>query len=333
MTNSLPFHYTKGIVFTLLFALLSIAIVQLPFLQQLSISPLIVAIILGLVYGNTLHHKTPDSWRYGIIFSQGMILRLGIILFGFRISFQEIAAVGLYGLLIDIFIVISTLALGYFAGTKLLRINAKTSLLTAMGSAICGAAAIIATKPIVNARSHHVSIAVATVVIFGTLAMFLYPILINLFNLDDTAAGIYIGATIHEVAQVVAAGSTVSEQTMETAVVVKLTRVLLLAPVILLLSWWIARSTSSTGSQKFIIPWFAFGFIAAAGINSFDIVPAYAVQWIHYADTVCLSMAMAALGMETNFKKIKNVGAKPFMLAFVLFMYRLASGYLLVYWL
>jgi uncharacterized integral membrane protein (TIGR00698 family) len=325
-------HLSKGILLTLGFALLSLFLSEYTFLAKLQLSPLILAIILGMVYGNTLHHKTPTAWREGILFAQAKLLRAGIILYGFRITLQQIAGIGLSGLFISVFIVASTMVLGYWIGRKLLGMDRETTLLTTVGSSICGAAAVMAAKSVVNAKSHQVSVAVATVVIFGTIAMFLYPFLNHWLAFDDVLSGLYTGATVHEVAQVVAAGNAISEQATQVAVIVKLTRVMLLAPVIMLMGIfliWRLQGTQ-TVQQQVVIPWFALGFVLAVVINSLHILPDSVVSVFNHLDMLLLAMAMSALGMETNMSKMKDLGAQPFILAFCLFIYLIVSGLLLV---
>jgi uncharacterized integral membrane protein (TIGR00698 family) len=323
---------SRGIGCTLAIALFSVLITQISWLHALQISPLIIAIVLGILIGNLVHHRIPDTWHPGILFSQRTLLRLGIILFGFQISWQEIARVGFNSVLVSLIIVISTLTIGYYIGRKLLKLDRETTLLTSMGSSICGAAAIMATNSVMQAKTHQVSIAVATVVIFGTIAMFIYPLLTHWLGLDNTTSGIYTGATIHEVAQVVAAGNAVSAETGQVAVIVKLTRVMMLAPAVIIIGWCLNRQTDTKTATPFsqLIPWFAIGFILTAGFNSLALLPPTIIHWINQLDIILLSMAMAALGFETQLSKVRHVGAKPFILAFSLFIYLLIGGYAII---
>jgi uncharacterized integral membrane protein (TIGR00698 family) len=326
------FKLSRGIGFTLAIALFSVLITQISWLRALQISPLIIAIVLGILIGNLVHQRIPDTWHSGILFSQRTLLRLGIILFGFQISWQEIARVGFNSVLVSLIIVISTLTIGYYIGRKLLKLDRETTLLTTMGSSICGAAAVMATNSVMQAKTHQVSIAVATVVIFGTIAMFIYPLLNHWLGLDSTISGIYTGATIHEVAQVVAAGNAVSSETGQVAVIVKLTRVMMLAPAVIVIGWYLNRRTATKTATPFsqLIPWFAIGFILVAGFNSLALLPPVVVHWINQLDVILLSMAMAALGFETQLSKVRHVGAKPFILAFSLFIYLLIGGYAII---
>ena len=306
-----------GLFLIALISFTSIYFAELDFVKKLGISSLVAAIILGGIYGNTVHHKTPGEWFAGISFAQKKLLRLGIILYGFRISFQQIVDVGLQALLIDMFVVASILLFGYFLGTKLFGLNKRLSTLIACGSSICGAAAVLGTEPVVKARPHETSIAVATVVIFGTIAMFIFPPIVSTIDYDSQQAGIAIGSTVHEVAQVVAASSNVSEAATGTAVIVKLVRVMLLIPVLIILSLIFRDGEKSSPMKSF--PWFAICFVLVSAFNSLHLLPENAISAINAFDNFLLTMAMAALGVETNINKVKEVGAYPFLLAAFIF--------------
>ena len=322
----------NGILFVSLLALAAIFISRVPTLAYLKISPLIVGIVLGMIYANTLRGSFPEAWNPGVEFSAKKILRAAIILYGFRITFQEIGEVGATGLMVAVVMLTSTFLLGVWVGTKVFKLDRDTSILTAAGSSICGAAAVLATEPVLKAEPQKGATAVSTVVLFGTISMFLYPALYGLgvFNLAPAEYGVYVGGSVHEVAQVVAAGGAI-QGAPDNAVIVKMTRVMLLAPTLILLGLYVSRTAAKSagraGAVKLVIPWFAVGFIAMAGFNSLDILPETAVQWIILIDTFLLTMAMTALGMETNFKKLKDVGLKPFYVALVMFFWLVIGGY------
>ncbi len=320
---------TSGILFTALLAILAYFIAQFPLFLKLKISPLILAILIGIIIGNGFLNKFPDTWGYGIKFSQQKLLRLGIILFGFRITFQEIAKVGMKGLIIDSVIVASTLLIGIFIGIKILKIDRDTCILTTAGSSICGAAAVLATEPVLKSENYKTAVAVGTVVLFGTLAMFTYPIGLNHINMAETYKGIYIGSTIHEVAQVVGAASAVGKIATDTAVIVKLTRVMLLAPFLLILSIILQKNVKGKSKTKITIPWFVIFFILVSGFNSLNLLSPELIHVINVADTIILTMAMGALGLETNYTKLSSVGIKPLLLSLTLFLWLSIGGFLI----
>jgi len=326
----------NGILFVTLFALAAMQISQWPWLHQLGISPLIVGILLGIMYANTLHHRLPQAWLPGISFTARKILRLAVILYGFYITVQELITIGWAGFATAAMMMTTTLLLAYVIGVRLLGMDRQTAMLTGAGSAICGAAAIMAFEPVVKAKGHQTSAAVATVVLFGTAAMILYPFLFQLGVLDLNVHGwgIYIGATVHEVAQVVGAASDISRDVCNDAVIVKMTRVMLIVPALLLVGWWWARNSADqhSGEKRAItIPWFALGFLATVLFNSMHWLPQAWVNMVQQADQFLLTMAMTALGMETNLGKLKGVGIKPFILATILFAWLLSAGYGITY--
>jgi uncharacterized integral membrane protein (TIGR00698 family) len=183
-----------------------------------------------MVVGNTVYPKIWQSCDGGVIFAKQHLLRLGIILYGFRLTFAQIADVGVSGILIDVLTLSSTF-LSPVPRQKVFGLDKHTSWLIGAGSSICGAAAVLATEPVVKAEASKVTVAVATVVIFGTIAIFLYPAMYPLLAhwFTPEAYGIYMGSTMHEVAQVVAAGHAVSPDAENAAVIAKMLRVMMLA--------------------------------------------------------------------------------------------------------
>jgi len=323
-------HTLSGILFVALFATAATFLAEFPIFSNYAISPLIIGIILGIIYANTLRNDLPKEWVPGILFSTKVLLRTAIVFYGFRLTFQNIAEVGVAGIATSALIVTLTFFIGYFVGTKLLKLDRDTTILTTAGSSICGAAAILATEPILKSEPHKSAVAVSTVVVFGTIAMFLYPFLYKagFIDLDTTGMGIYIGGTIHEVAHVVAAGNTLGAEISNNAVIVKMLRVMMIAPFLIVLSIWLAKkSTNSKSKTKITIPWFAVGFIGVAGFNSLDLVPHFIVTTINQLDTFVLTMAMSALGMETSFEKFKKVGMKPIYLSTILFIWLIFGGF------
>ncbi|UJF18929.1 YeiH family protein [Vibrio sp. SS-MA-C1-2] len=321
--------YLSGILITFVMALASSQISQIPIFKEYQISSLVICIIIGMVIGNVFPKALPKTSQVGIKFSQAKLLRLGIILYGFFITFQQIVAVGLSGLVVDILIILTTFIGGTWLGMKVFKLDRETSMLTSAGSAICGAAAILAAEPILKSKPHQTAVAVATVVIFGTIAMFIYPVIYHAFAIPDDTMGIFTGATIHEVAQVVAAGNSINQDVGVTSVIVKLTRVMLLAPFLIGLSAYLAKkSPNSDGTKgKITIPWFAVFFVVVAGINSFSVIPQPIVDVLTKCSVFFLTMAMGALGIDTNFNKIRGVGIKPILLAIILFAWLIFGGY------
>jgi uncharacterized integral membrane protein (TIGR00698 family) len=322
----LPFAVRlPGLLFALALGLAGLGLAAVPALAGLQLSALTLAIALGMLVGNLASARLPERTAPGIAFAQRNLLRAGIVLYGLRISFQQIAAIGPGALLLDVIVVASTLALGVWIGRRWLGLDRDTALLTACGSAICGAAAVLATERLLKPEASKVAIAVAGVVLFGTLNIFLYPQLASWLALSPDVYGIYTGATVHEVAQVVAAGNAVGPAAADTAVIVKLTRVLLLVPFLFLLGGWQARSGASAG--RITIPWFALAFVGACALNSVVELPPALRSVLLDIDTLLLATAMGALGLETRFSRLRALGPKPLLLAFALFLWLTVGGY------
>jgi uncharacterized integral membrane protein (TIGR00698 family) len=328
----------NGILFVALFAAAVTRIAALPAIAGLGLSPLIVGIVAGALYGNALRDGMPASWAAGVNFSARKLLRIAVAFFGLRVSLQEIAQVGLPGLAESVLVVVSTLAVGTWAGMKLMKLDRDTALLTAAGSAICGAAAVLAFESTLQSKPHKSAMAVGSVVLFGTLSMFLYPILFKAgwLHLDTVGAGLFFGGTIHEVAQVVGAASNVSPEATHIATIVKMTRVMLLVPVLLVIGVWInrpargaaagAKSTAQHTPRKLAIPWFALGFLGFVVVNSLHILPEAATQTLNTLDTFALTMAMTALGIETRISQIREAGPRALTTGLILYVWLIGGG-------
>jgi uncharacterized integral membrane protein (TIGR00698 family) len=347
-----------GILLIALFSLSAFYIADFQWVKDLSLSPLIVGIILGMLYANSLRNFIPQTWVPGIKFCTKQVLRTGIVLYGFRLTIQEVLQIGWPAFLTDTIIIIGTFIIGILLG-KLLKMDADTALMTSTGSAICGAAAVLGAEPIVKCEPHKTAVAVTTVVIFGTLSMFIYPIMYRsgILHLTPQQMAIYTGSTLHEVAHVVGAGNAVdpdgSLMIAGQATITKMIRVMLLAPVLVIMGLVLSRKkgpdeteneTKTTSDNKtakkrskITIPWFAFGFIGIilfnSLLNSCSFLPqkfmGQVIGGINNFDTFLLTMAMTALGAETSFDKFKQAGAKPFYLAGLIYIWLLGGGYLL----
>ncbi len=349
----------SGIIFVALVAAGATYIAELAPVAKLGISPLVVGIVIGIFYANTLHNNFPSAWESGITFSGKKILRFAIVFYGFRITFQQISEVGMQGFMVSLLMLSSTMLLGIWLGQKLFKMDRDTSILNAAGASVCGAAAVLATEPVLKAEEHKTAIAVSMVVLFGTISMFLYPVLYTtiiepasgILHMNPSTFGIYVGGTIHEVAQVVAVPASVpgADQTMaNTAVIVKMTRVIMIAPMLIILGLFLGyaakRAGGETGKLKIVIPWFAVYFVGMAGVNSLihnytlsapaDIAGMITeiIADINIIDTFLLTMAMTALGMGTRFAKFKGLGLAPIYTAGGMFLWLVIGGFFVTQW-
>lgn len=330
----------SGIILAGILTAIAIYLGNQPWFMDIGLGALTLAILLGIVVGNTVYPVVSKPCDAGIKFAKHYFLRAGIILYGFRLTFQQITDIGATGVIIDALTLTSTFLLAYWLGRKVFGLDEETTLLIGAGSSICGAAAVMATEPVVKASASKVAVAVSTVVIFGTLCIFIYPWLYQLnihfgwFPVSEETFGIYIGSTVHEVAQVVAAGHTIGTDAENASVITKMIRVMMLAPFLIILSAFLSRKaslhqTEKTQKSKITIPWFAVFFIIVAGFNSLHLLPQALVQQIIAVDTILLAMAMAALGLTTHVSAIRQAGIKPLLMALILFIWLIFGGLLI----
>ncbi|MGH8506901.1 MAG: YeiH family protein [Stenotrophobium sp.] len=334
-----------GLAICAVLAAIGMVLGQIPWLQSHGFSALTLAIVMGMLVGNTVYPRFAALTGAGVSFSKQNLLRLGVVLYGLRLTVQDIGHVGIAGVAIDALVLGSTFTLACFIGPRWLGLDRKTAMLIGVGSSICGAAAVMAAEPVVRARAEQVTLAVATVVGFGTLAIFLYPVLFDLnqhwhlITGGDSGFGIYMGSTIHEVAQVVAAANSVGVQTAGTAVIAKMVRVMMLAPFLIMLSVVLGRGHRhrhapghTQQNSGLAVPWFAFGFIGVVLFNSLHMLPTAVVGAATAVDTVLLGMAMAALGLTTHLSDIRKAGLKPLLLGLILFCWLIVGGALINHW-
>ena len=304
-----------GLLLTAGVAGLAFALRRVPGVAMLS--PMILATLIGM----TLHNVfgTPAWAKPGITFSLKRVLRLGIILLGLQLMASQVAQVGFAGVGVIAATLVATFVFTKWLG-RTMGVDAKLTELIGAGTSICGASAVIATNTVTNGRDEDVAYAVACVTVFGSLSMLLYPLLPGLLHLSPAAFGLWSGASIHEIAQVVAAAFQDGAHAGEVGTVAKLTRVMMLAPVVFTLGFMAVRrarhaSDKSASRAAPPMPWFVLGFIAMVIFNSVVTIPAVPKAWIALGTTFMLSMALAAMGFETDFRKLKAEGLKPMLLA------------------
>jgi uncharacterized integral membrane protein (TIGR00698 family) len=281
------------------------------------VSPLIAAIVIGIVVHNTI--GTPQRAKDGVTFSLRRILRFAIMLLGFQLTMHQIEEVGLGGFAVIVASLIATFSFTTWLG-RVMGVAPKLTQLIAAGTSICGASAVIATNTVTRGHDEDVAYAVACVTIFGSFAMLAYPLLPAVVGLDPHAFGLWAGASIHEIAQVVAASFQDGQASGEFGTIAKLSRVMLLAPFVITLGLIAARRQAralpeeSTSGGKAPMPWFLVGFIVLVALNSVLTVPAAFKAAVVPATTFLLSMALAAMGLETDISKLRARGLRPLLL-------------------
>lgn len=320
--------FMKGILLTLIIALVAKYISTFPFFSILG--QLVIAIILGMAWRAAF--KVQDSWQAGISFSSKKLLRLGIILLGMRLNLADIYHAGAGVFLIAFIDLVFALVVVYGL-TKVFHVEKKLGILTACGTAICGAAAVVAIAPQIKANEKETAVGAAIVALLGTIFTLIYTVLYSVFNLTPTEYGIFAGGTLHEIAHVIAAASAGGNEAVDMAVIVKLTRVALLVPVAIIIGIFYQRMDKGQGKEGLslsIIPWFILGFLAMSAINSLGIIPANVAQTFVNISYLLIGMSMAGLGLNVEIKTFKQLGVKAFIAGLIGSVCLSIVGYVLV---
>jgi len=307
-----------GLALTAALAALAYALRLIPGVATLS--PMIAAVLLGALLHNVV--GAPRIAREGVAFSLRRVLRLAIVLLGLQITARQAAELGLGGVAIIAAALLSTLAVTMLLG-RLLGVTSGLALLIGVGTSICGASAVLAAKAATGASDEDAAYAVACVTVFGTLAMFAYPLAQGYLHLEPRAYGLWAGASIHEIAQAVAAAFQGGAEAGQFGAIAKLTRVAMMAPVVIALGEMTARLGLSGAGERVRppFPWFLLGFLALAAFNSAIVVPHAIATPIGVATTFLLSMAMAAMGLNTDFSHIRARGLKPLALGLLAWLF------------
>jgi uncharacterized integral membrane protein (TIGR00698 family) len=278
-----------------------------------AVSPLIIAIVLGLAFHNTV--GTSAVFKPGVAFSLRRVLRFAVVLLGLQLSLSQVAAVGSAGIAVIAVTLAATFLFTLWLG-RMLGVDRKLSELVAAGTSICGASAVVATNTVTQARDEDVAYAVACVTVFGSISMLLYPALEGLLQLSPHAFGLWAGASIHEVAQVVAAAFQNGVDAGNFGTIAKLSRVMLLAPMILALSC-IGKFRSGRGEQaqrpSVPVPWFVLGFVVMMLVNSIGLIPPLEKVYLIQATPFLLAIALAAMGLQTDIRKLREKGWRPLL--------------------
>lgn len=326
--------FSAGIGLTLLIALASKWLSYLPFLTIMG--QLVIAILIGIFWRATV--GVPDRVTAGATFSSKKLLRVGIILLGMRLNLLDIVHAGPKVFLIAVIVIGFTLSVVYGL-TRFFKVEKRLGILTACGTAICGAAAVVAIAPQIKANDEETAIGAAMVAILGTIFTLIYTFLFPVMGLSSLGYGVFSGATLHEVAHVIAAAAPGGQPSVDMAVIVKLTRVAMLVPVAILIGIWVNRTESKEqgGSgraswRSIPIPWFILGFLVVSGIHSIGIVPAAASDGIVTAAYMLIAMAMAGLGLNVDLAAFRRLGMRSFAAGLIGSVLLSGLGFLLVQW-
>lgn len=334
----------QGILVTVLIGLLGTLLSKLPVWPfktnggQHPFDPIVISILLGILVGNL--YRITGAFGHGIHISVKKLLPLGIIFLGARLNFRDLLIVGIKGVALSAVEVVFALALFGYLGSRL-KIEKRMGLLLSVGAAICGGTAIVAVAPVIKAKTSEVVTAVATVTFLGLTSMLLMPFIAVLLELEPKIYGIWAGLVIHQTPQVIAAGFAYGDTAGETATVIKLARVCLLAPVVLAIGLYWMKTGEEGGCEATkwrnllrIFPRFVIGFLIMALAETTGVLPNATLVWennmimgdlleFHFSfqklcllvANLCLAVSMAGVGLESNFGGLKKIGLKPLLLA------------------
>lgn len=272
------------------------------------------AMLYALLFGMAFNFLTEDErFAAGIYFASRNILRIGVALLGLRITTGEVLALGWPVVGLILVSVVGTILLGALIG-RAFGLKADQSVLSAGAVAICGASAALAIASVLPTHKNHernTILTVAGVTALSTIAMVVYPVFVTYLGYDNITAGVFLGTTIHDVAQVVGAGYIISDQTGEISTLVKLIRVACLVPVVIAISLVTHRSRADAPDKRPLLPWFLVAFVALVIVNSVGWVPGPAHDFLTPISSWCLLTAVAALGVKTSLKTLTDVGMAP----------------------
>lgn len=292
--------------------------------------PIIGGPVFGILLGMILALlKRPAKLDKGIKFTSKYILQYSIILLGFEMNLFNVIKVGGQSLLVMLFTLTASFITAYFVG-KAMKIDSNTTTLIGVGTSICGGSAIAATAPVIRAKDEDVAQAISTIFLFNIIAVFIFPPLGHMLGLSDTGFGMWAGTAINDTSSVVAAGASWSSgagnnTALAFATIVKLTRTLMIVPITLVLAIYTARKISraqALGSDDAdnnfsfvkVFPWFVLGFVLTAILNTFLPIPASVSETLVAIGKFMIIMAMTAIGLNTNLKKLLTNGLKPICL-------------------
>jgi len=316
-----------GIALTLV-----IAVIAFLLSSYIAIGSVAIAIILGIIIANTI--KLDSKYSSGITYSEKSILAFAIALMGINLDFSILASLGIGAIVLIILSMILTIYSSIIIG-KILGLDKKFALMLGIGNGVCGASAIGATKAIVKAKDDEVGISIAVVNLLGTIGIFIVPTIALILGLNEVNSGILVGNTLQAVGQVLAGGFSISDSSGQSATIVKMGRVLMLTPLIVILLIVLKDNVdqSKNNSKSILknIPMFIIGFILLSIVASLQVLPSMIVEIIANISKYALIIAMAGIGLKITFSSIKSNGKKALILGSIVFFIQIAftSLYLL----
>lgn len=342
VTSSAPVRQLPGVVLAFCLTLIAMGIPMVlnavGWTKASLVDPVLVGILLGLVVGNT---AAAARWLPGMSVTVRKVLPIGIILLGARMDFFEAMRVGLPGLGLSAAVVVCSLILLLVLG-RIFKIENRLALLLGVGTGICGGTAIVAIAPILSARDRDIMLGVGLVTLLGLIGMLVLPVIAGWLGLSQTQFGLVAGLTIHQTPQVIASGFAYGDEAGQVATVAKLARVCLLAPMAVILGWWVSRQPSLDGGMGGpgkakpwyrLLPGFALGFLILAVVRSMGLLPSMHFEWsglvgagdvgvdfdlakvLKKISGILLAMGMVAVGYQTRLSQAKDIGWRPIVAA------------------
>ncbi|AID02641.1 YeiH family protein [Staphylococcus xylosus] len=303
--NNKPFIF--GILFTFIIAAMSLISSKLPLLDK--VGALTIAIVIAILFR---HFKGyPESYRPGITFASKRLLKFAIILYGLKLNIFDVIGEGSTLLLIDGGVIIVSIGLmlllnHYIKGDKAI------TLLLGIGTGVCGAAAIAAVSPILKSREKDTAISIGIIALIGTLFSLAYTVIYTLFTISPEVYGVWSGVSLHEIAHVILAADFSGDTALRIGLLGKLGRVFLLIPLsIVLILVMNMKSQARNTNQRIEMPYFLIGFVLMAIFHTYVPIPQFIMQIIEPLTTICLLMAMVALGLNVSFKDLQDRAFKP----------------------
>jgi uncharacterized integral membrane protein (TIGR00698 family) len=282
--------------------------------------PVIGAPVIGVVLGVALSSRTRRAaLTPGVQFAGKYVLQAAVVLLGAQLSLGQVAHAGTASLPVMAATLTVCLGLAFVLGRRL-GIDRDLRTLIGVGTGICGASAIAAVSPVIKARSSAVSYAMSTIFLFNVAAVLAFPPLGHLLGLSQHSFGVFAGTAVNDTSSVVAAATTYGPAAAQTAVVVKLTRSLMIIPICIGLATLVRRRSTQPGPTRRLIPWFLVGFVLMAAVNSAGLVPASARPGLLDTATLLVTIALVAIGMSTDVRAMRLAGARPFVLGFLLWL-------------
>ncbi|MDS3986452.1 YeiH family protein [Staphylococcus capitis] len=305
--------FIYGLLFTFIIAVISLLGSKLPFLDK--IGALTIAILIAILYR---HFKGyPEAYRSGIAFSSKRLLKLAIILYGLKLNIYDVIGKGSDLLLIDIGVILFSIGLMLLLN-KYIKGDKNLILLLGIGTGVCGAAAIAAVSPILKSREKDSAISIGIVALIGTIFSLAYTVIYSVFTISPEVFGVWSGTSLHEIAHVILASGFSGQEALSMGLLGKLGRVFLLIPLsIILILIMRKKSHSETEKKRIDVPYFLLGFVMMALFHTYVSLPHMVMQIIDNITTICLLMAMVALGLNVSFKDLKDRAFKPLIVIII----------------